>query len=85
MECPCCKAQMRRGTAPFRVDRKGYHISWDAIPAWVCDQCGESLFETHEVDVIQEALSFLDRETVALVSHSLRQQPNNNPAAPGRV
>ena len=68
MECLYCKAQMRRGTAPFSIDRNGYHISWDAISAWVCDQCGESLFETKEVDAIQEALTVLDRETVALTS-----------------
>jgi YgiT-type zinc finger domain-containing protein len=71
MECLYCKAQMRRGTASFNVNRNGYHVSWDAIPAWVCDQCGESLFEAHEVDVIQEALSALDRETVTLVGQSL--------------
>ena len=68
MECLYCKAQMQRGTAPFTIDRNGYHISWDAISAWVCDQCGESLFETKEVDAIQEALTVLDRETVALAS-----------------
>lgn len=68
MECLYCKAQMRRGTAPFSIDRNGYHISWDSISAWVCDQCGESLFETKEVDAIQEALTVLDRETVALAS-----------------
>ncbi len=66
MECLYCKAQMRRGTAPFSIDRNGYHISWDAVSAWVCDQCGESLFETKEIDAIQEALTVLDRETVAL-------------------
>ena len=84
MECLYCKAQMHQGTAPFSIDRKGYHVSWDAIPAWVCDQCGESLFETHEVDVIQEALSVLDRETGLLAGQSSRQQPNN-PAPPERV
>ncbi|MFM6135965.1 MAG: YgiT-type zinc finger protein, partial [Sphaerospermopsis kisseleviana] len=60
--------KMHRGTAPFTIDRKGYHISWDAIPAWVCEQCGESLFEAREVELIQEALTFLDRETEVLVS-----------------
>jgi hypothetical protein len=60
---------MRRGTAPLCVDRNGYHASWDAIPAWVCDQCGESLFEASEVDRIQAALSVLDRETVELTTH----------------
>jgi YgiT-type zinc finger domain-containing protein len=68
MECLYCKAQMKRGTAPFSIDRNGYHISWDAIPAWVCEQCGESLFETQEVDIIQDALAVLDRDTVSLVA-----------------
>lgn len=72
MECLCCKAQMRRGTAPFSIDRNGYHVSWDHILAWVCDQCGEVLFEAREVNLIQEALVSLDRETATLVSQSSR-------------
>lgn len=70
MECLYCKAQMRRGTAAFAIDRNGYYVSWDAIPAWVCDQCGEPLFEAREVDVIQEALTILDTETATLFSQS---------------
>ena len=53
---------MKKGTAPFSIDRNGYHISWDAIPTWVCEQCGESLLETQEVDTIQAALAVLDRD-----------------------
>jgi YgiT-type zinc finger domain-containing protein len=68
MECLYCKAQMEKGTAPFSIDRNGYHISWDAIPAWVCEQCGESLFEKQEIDTIQEALAILDSDTVLLVA-----------------
>ena len=68
MECLYCKGKMHQGTAPFTIDRKGYHISWDAIPAWVCEQYGESLFEAREVELIQEALTVLDRETKVLVS-----------------
>jgi YgiT-type zinc finger domain-containing protein len=66
MECLYCKAQMKKGTAPFSSDRNGYHISWDAIPTWICEQCGESLLETQEVDTIQEALTVLDLDTVSL-------------------
>ena len=69
MECLYCKAQMQRGTDPFSIDRNDYHISWDAITAWVCEQCGESLFEMKEVDAIQEALTVLDHEIVALASN----------------
>ena len=47
---------MRWEKAPFRVDRQGYSVSWDSLPAWVCPQCGEVLFEVREVDLIQEEL-----------------------------
>jgi YgiT-type zinc finger domain-containing protein len=68
MECLYCKAQMKKGTAPFSIDRNGYNISWDAIPAWVCEQCGESLLETQEVNTIQDALAVLDRDTASLAA-----------------
>jgi len=66
MECIHCKGKMERAVAPFSVDRKGYHVHWDAIPAWVCRQCGEPYFESREVDLVQKALTVLDRESAAL-------------------
>lgn len=66
MECIHCKGHMNRSMAPFSLDRNGYHVSWDAIPAWVCCQCGEPLFEAREVDLIQNALAELDRQSAAL-------------------
>jgi YgiT-type zinc finger domain-containing protein len=68
MECLQCHGSLRKTTAPFSVDRGGYHLHWDAIPAWVCTQCGEPLFEGREVDVIQSALVALDRESEKLVA-----------------
>jgi len=68
MECLHCKGKMEKGTAPFSIDRNGYHISWDSIPAWICSQCGEPFFEKNEVKHIQEALKKIDQETSALVS-----------------
>jgi YgiT-type zinc finger domain-containing protein len=53
---------MKKGTVPFSIDRNGYHISWDAISAWVCEQCGDSLLETQEVDTVQAALGVLDHQ-----------------------
>ena len=70
MECLHCKGKMIRETAPFSVDRNGYHITWESIPAWVCTQCGESLFEENEVDHIQRALQKIDQETRALTSEA---------------
>ena len=70
VQCVHCKGRMQRGVAAFSVDRRGYHVHWDAIPAWVCTQCGEPLFETREVDLIQQALVALDRESQKLVGAS---------------
>jgi YgiT-type zinc finger domain-containing protein len=60
---------MVKGSAPFSADRNGYHISWESVPAWVCSQCGEALFEENEVNHIQKALQQVDHETIALKSN----------------
>ena len=67
MKCYHCKSKMIKGKAPFNADRNGYHITWESIPAWVCTQCGEALFEENEVEGIQRALKQLDQETKALI------------------
>ncbi len=66
MNCIHCKGDMEKRTAPFRIDRKGYHLLFDAIPAWVCTQCGEAYFDEAEVNAIQEVLQKLDKETEKL-------------------
>ena len=66
MKCIHCHGQLRRGSAPFSIDRRGYHISWDKILAWVCVQCGEAQFEAREVEIIQRALATIDQQTTDL-------------------
>lgn len=66
LKCMHCQGRMERGTAPLTVDRKGYHVHWDAVPAWICTQCGEPYFEAHEVEGIQKALALLDQECATL-------------------
>ena len=66
MKCIQCKGKMERGTAPFHIDRKGYHLLVDAVPAWVCTQCGEVYFEEDEVDAIQEVARSLDKRAEKL-------------------
>ena len=66
MRCIPCKGKMRKSSAPFQIDRKGYHLLLDAVPAWICTQCGEIYFEEAEVDAIQEAIRSLDKRTEKL-------------------
>jgi len=61
MKCIHCQGTMQRGTAPFHIDRKGYHLMFDAIPAWVCTQCGEAYFDEAEVEAIQDVIRAVDR------------------------
>ena len=68
MTCQHCSGKMKKSTAPFHVDRKGYHLSLDAVPAWLCTPCGEPLFEEREVRTIQRLLTQLDKQTGNLAS-----------------
>ncbi len=63
MNCIHCKGKMEFKTAPYQIDRKGYHLAIDEIPAWVCTQCGEIYFEEAQVDAIQEVIRSLDERT----------------------
>jgi YgiT-type zinc finger domain-containing protein len=54
---------MKKGSAPFHIDRRGYHLLLDSIPAWVCQQCGETYFEEREVDSIQELIKTVEEKT----------------------
>ena len=66
MKCIHCQGEMKRGATPFHIDRHGSHLKLDAVPAWVCEQCGESYFEGKEVDLIQDLVAELEEKAKAL-------------------
>ena len=68
MKCIHCQGQMRRATTPFHIDRKGCHLMLDAVPAWVCEQCGEACFEEKEVDTIQDLVRSIEAKAETLAA-----------------
>lgn len=60
MECLYCKGEMVRRRIGYTVTRQGYHLIIDDVPAWVCGQCGEVLFEEETVEAIQSMLQEVD-------------------------
>ena len=56
MRCLRCQGTVERGTAPVRVDRDGYRLAWEQVPAWICKRCELAYFEPHEVETIRRAL-----------------------------
>ncbi len=68
MKCIHCQGEMRKGTTPFHVDRKGCHVLLDTVPAWVCQQCGEAYFEENEVVAIQDLINSVEQKADALAA-----------------
>ena len=66
MKCIHCQGEMKKGTTPFHIDRKGCHLMLDSVFAWVCEQCGEVYFEEKEVDAIQDLIKSLEQKAQAL-------------------
>ena len=66
MKCIQCQGKLKRETAPYHTDRKSYHLVMDAVPAWVCTQCGEVYFEDKAVNSIQKTLRSLDAQSFRL-------------------
>ncbi|MFN7925910.1 MAG: YgiT-type zinc finger protein [Bryobacteraceae bacterium] len=55
MKCLNCSGELEWKTAPFRTG--GGRAALDNVPAWVCNQCGEAMFEEREVEAIQRTLA----------------------------
>ena len=68
MKCIHCQAEMKRGKAPYHIDRKGYHLFFEKVPAWVCSQCGETYFEELEVEEIQSTIREVDKRAERLLN-----------------
>jgi YgiT-type zinc finger domain-containing protein len=62
MKCLLCKGEMEKSSVAYTVDRKGYHLFIEKIPAYVCSQCGERYFEEKEVAAIQSMIQALEEK-----------------------
>ena len=59
---------MKRGTAPFHIDRKGCQLMLESVPAWVCEQCGEAYFVEKQVDAIQDLVLSIEHKAQGIVA-----------------
>lgn len=56
MRCLRCQGPVERGSAPVHVERNGYRMAWENVPAWVCSRCELAYFEPDEVETIRNAV-----------------------------
>lgn len=62
MKCLYCNGMMEKRDSSYTVNRKGYLLFMEKIPAYVCSQCGEKHFEEQEVDAIQNMIKDLETD-----------------------
>lgn len=65
MRCLHCQGSVQRGTAPVKVNRDGYKLAWEQVPAWVCNRCEMPYFEVNEVETVRKAVRALRKIGVA--------------------
>lgn len=61
MKCLYCQAPVERGMTEVRLNRKGYQVSWQSVPAWVCTRCDQPYFEPAEVEQVRRAVTSMSR------------------------
>ena len=54
MTCIHCQGMLKRSQSPLHIDRNSIHVTLDKVPAWVCEQCGEAMFDEKEVEKVIE-------------------------------
>ena len=65
MKCLYCQGKLVLKKTNYAASRKGYHLIIE-VPAWVCEQCGEPLFDEKTVDTIQEILRSVEVRLTSL-------------------
>lgn len=55
MKCLYCQAPVERGAAEVRLNRNGYQLSWQSVPAWVCTRCDQPYFEPQDLEMVRRA------------------------------
>jgi YgiT-type zinc finger domain-containing protein len=60
MKCPHCDGALKAGKTTYTVNRNGYHLIIDDVPALICEQCQEPLFTEDAVRLVQHMIRALD-------------------------
>ena len=60
MKCLYCGGETKNAKVAYTADRGDFHLFIRDIPAHVCVQCGEKLFDEEEVKAIQELIKQIE-------------------------
>lgn len=67
MDCDCGGALID-GKSSYRVSKKNFSLIIDNIPAFKCTRCDKVLFNEDTVDMIQQMVNRIERDTKHIIS-----------------
>ncbi|MBI4833194.1 MAG: YgiT-type zinc finger protein [Planctomycetes bacterium] len=62
MKCANCGHEIAEIKSRYTINRYGYQLSLEGVPAFGCQACGARYFKEEEVDAIQRLLEHLDKD-----------------------
>ena len=60
-ECGVCHGKMTKQLVTYSQFYKGNFIIVENVPAWVCEQCGDTLYDPETVDRLQKYIWSQDK------------------------
>jgi len=60
MKCAQCGGKLTHQRTSYTIARSGYHLTVNDIPAWVCTQCGQPLFDDEQSATLERLIAALD-------------------------
>jgi len=62
MRCANCGHKITEVKSRYCINRNGYQLNLEGVPAFGCPSCGARYFKEAEVDAIQSMLEDLDKD-----------------------
>ena len=62
MKCVFCQGKLEKGTIPFHIDKVGIHVTFDAVLALICHQCGQAMFQEAETRTIEGVIDAIEKK-----------------------
>ncbi len=66
MTCPLCKGEMKEGKTNLPFAKGENLLVIRDVPAFVCNQCGDSFIEFENVKIVESIISSAEKDGVLL-------------------
>ncbi|MGI5914863.1 MAG: type II toxin-antitoxin system MqsA family antitoxin [Anaerolineae bacterium] len=66
MRCSQCGGEMQHRPVTWRIERGGYWLEIDNVPAWICPRCGHRVLDDARGEALVRITGMLDEAVLLL-------------------